>query len=256
MNCIASAEPRITSGQNGALKSALLTTTLESNPFCTRMVRPGSVEYRFCDKATGTPTADDARSGYDEIVASLQSHRFGVIVGAHGSGKTTLIHSLRTVLRDAFADVEDVQLSGPPSVATLARCQHARRVAKQMYSRQNRLPRGGLLVVDGAEQLSRPGLAWLLRKAKRRGQAVLATSHWPVRGMTVLHETEVTGALVSSLTESLLAEASPKVAKIVRTELGRQDWSTLTNVRDLWFELYDVVQPHVVPLAQLSVLQE
>ena len=160
------------------------------------------------------------------------------------------------MLRDAFADVEDVQLSGPPSVAVFARCQHARRLAKQVYSRQACLPRGGLLVVDGAEQLWRPGLAWLLRRAKRRGQAVLATSHWPVRGMTVLHKTEVTSALVFSLTESLLAEASPKVAKIVRTELGRQDWSTLTNVRDLWFELYDVVQPHMVQPAHVSAQQE
>ncbi len=253
---MASAELRVTSGQNRALKSSLPATTIASNPFCTRMVRPGSVEYRFCDKAGGAPTADDARSGYDEIVAKLLAHRFGVIVGAHGSGKTTLLHSLRTVLRDAFVDVEDVQLSGPPSVATLARCQHARRLAKQVYSHQDRLPRGGLLVVDGAEQLWRLGLAWLLRKAKRRGQAVLATSHWPVRGMTVLHETEVTSALVSSLTESLLAEASPKVAKIVRTELSRRDWSTLTNVRDLWFELYDVVQPHLVRPAHATAQQE
>lgn len=102
----------------------------------------------------------------------------------------------------------------------------------------------------------RPDLTWLLRKAKRRGQAVLATSHLPVGGMTVLHETEVTTGLVSRLTESLLTEASPHVAKIVRAELGRQDWSTLTNVRDLWFELYDVVQPHVVPPPEVSDQQE
>jgi hypothetical protein len=190
------------------------------------------------------------------MVASLHQHRCGMIVGAHGSGKTTLLHSLRPMLRDVFSEIKNVQLSAPSSVCRLARRQHARRAAKQLYSRQAQLRRGGLLVVDGAEQLWRLDLAWLLRKAKRRGQAVLATSHRPVLGMTILHETKVTRGLVSSLTESLLAEASPRVAKIVRAELSRQDWSTLTNVRDLWFELYDVVQPHIVPPAKVSVLQE
>lgn len=244
------------SGQHRTATIAPLTATLASNPFCTRLVRPGSVEYRFCEQTNGEPKPDDSQSRCVEIVSRLQQHRCGVIVGAHGSGKTTLLHSLRPALCDAFADIENVRLFASASGRLLARCQHARRLTKQVYSLQAQLWRGGLLVVDGAEQLWRPDLTRLLRKARRRGQAVLATSHSPVGGMTILHETEVTSVLVSSLTESLLTEASPQVAKIVQAELGRQDWSTLTNVRDLWFELYDVVQPHVVPPARLSVLQE
>ena len=62
------------------------------------------------------PKADDSQSPLVEIVASLHQHRCGVIVGAHGSGKTTLLHSLRPVLRDAFAEIENVQTFGASSV--------------------------------------------------------------------------------------------------------------------------------------------
>ncbi len=88
---------------------------------------------------------------------------------------------------------------------------------------------------------------------------MLATSHAPLRGMTIMHETEVNRTLVDSLAASLLAEAPRELAQVVNGELGNRDWSTLTNVRDLWFELYDVVQPHIVqahvPQTQVSQAQ-
>lgn len=198
----------------------------------------------------------DSQSAFVEMVARLHQYRFGLIVGAHGSGKSTLLHSLRPAISKVFNEIEYVQLSAPRSDRFLDRSANASRAANQLYAQQAQLPHGGLLVVDGAEQLWRLDLAWLLRKAKRYGQAVLATSHFPVGSMTILHETKVTSGLVLSLTESLLTEASPGVAKIVRSELAKQDWSTLTNVRDLWFELYDVVQPHLFPPVQVSTQQD
>jgi energy-coupling factor transporter ATP-binding protein EcfA2 len=213
----------------------------QSNPFCTRFVRPGSIEYRFA--ADGSD--ENSHKTLGEIVGRLDQHRAGLIVGAHGSGKTTLLHSLGPWLSEAFPDIAKVHLFAPPSQRMLDRLQHARRWATIVHGQQARLRDGGLLIIDGLEQLWHRDLRRLLRKTSRQGQTLLATSHSPLAGMTILHRTHVDGKLVSSLARSLLSDASTKVAEIVDHELQRQDWSRLTNVRDLWFELYDIVQPHI-----------
>ena len=47
-----------------------------------------------------------------------------------------------------------------------------------------------------------------------------------------------------------------RVAELVRAELAKQDWPSLTNVRDLWFDLYDLVQPHMIHSAQRAAQQQ
>lgn len=234
-----------------ARRSSLAGGTLRSNPFCTRLVRPGAVDYWFRETHT-----EDALSAIREIVTGLCECRRGLIVGAHGTGKTTLLYALRPGLHDSFEEVRYVQLSAPGSNRLRGRYIHMRRTARELFVRQAQLGHGGLLVVDGVEQLWRFDLWRLLRKAKRNGQAVLATSHHPVGGMRILHQTRVTRKLVRALTESLLADAAPELARVVLEELGRRECGGLTNVRDLWFDLYDVAQAHLVPTASLSTLQE
>ncbi len=224
---------------------------LSSNPFCTRLVRPGAIDYWFSENRT-----EDSQSSIMRIVASLQQYRRGLIVGAHGTGKTTLLHALRPILQDSFAEVQYVQLSAPCSRRLRGRYTHMRSAAQQLFARQSQLGQGGLLVVDGAEQLWRFDLWRLLRNARNASQAVLATGHQPVRGMRILHQTRLTRQLVHALTESLLLDVPPWLANVVLEELGRRECGRLTNVRDLWFDLYDVAQPHVVPAASLSTLQE
>jgi energy-coupling factor transporter ATP-binding protein EcfA2 len=254
-----------------------------SNPFATRFVRPGSLEYRFRE-------VKDSATEFADIVRRLDQDRIGLIVGPHGSGKTTLLHSLGPILSERFAKISSVQLFAPQAASAssklesgacfqlakadssqagsvrhlnnpknkpdqgtrralervFARLIHARCMKTLVFSQQARLSDGGLLIVDGAEQLWRGDLGRLLRRIGRRGQSVLATSHAPLRGMPVLRETETDGDLVQSLTQSLLAHASPHVIEVVQQELCKQDWSTLTNVRDFWFDLYDVVQPYML----------
>ena len=61
------------------------------NPFSTRHVRPGAIEYLF-----------PPGHGIEQLVRRLaQSDWTGQIVGPHGSGKSTLLASLRAALRDA-----------------------------------------------------------------------------------------------------------------------------------------------------------
>jgi hypothetical protein len=149
-------------------------------------------------------------------------------------------------LDDAFAETVRLQLFAPSLSAPLDRFKHSRRSAGIVLQNQARLGRRGLLIVDGLEQLWRSDRARLRRRMTRRNQTLLATSHAPLAGLTTLHRTSIDGELVASLTESLMVGASPAVTKVVHRELRRQDWSRLTNVRELWFELYDIVQPHFV----------
>ena len=119
------------------------------------------------------------------------------------------------------------------------------RTASAIRSRQTLLGDGGLLIIDGAEQLLRVDLVRLMLSTHRHRQTLLATSHAPLGGMTILHRTRIDGDLVESLTQSLLQDTTPEIAEIVQHQLCRQDWTTLTNVRDLWFDLYDAVQTHI-----------
>jgi GTPase SAR1 family protein len=196
------------------------------------------MEYRFCVDENWVISD----SNVVEIAGRLDQVGFGLIVGPHGSGKTTLLHSLGPWLSERFVDTKHLQLQASPSRAVLARRDHARRTARIVFSQQSRLCDGGLMIVDGAEQLGRLDLARLLRRIRRRRQAILATSHLPLRGMTVLHETNVSSNLVQSLTQSLVSNASHELVDFVNIELRKRDLSTLTNLRDLWFELYDTVQ--------------
>jgi hypothetical protein len=60
--------------------------------------------------------------------------------------------------------------------------------------------------------------------------------------MTILHETEVSGDLVVSLARSLVVDTSDQWVDFVDRQLSQRDLSTLTNLRQLWFELYDRFQ--------------
>lgn len=210
--------------------------TLRSNPFCTRFVRPGSLDYRFCDPAAG-------HDRLQKIVEELQRVRTGLILGPHGSGKTTLLHSLGPLLEDAFEHIASVQLFAPTSERFLPRLEHARRIFSAVSLQQAGLPDGGLLIVDGAEQLWRLDVWRLIRRVVSRGQAILVTSHTPIGGLTTIHHSQVNDSLIRELTETLLASEPPEVSELVRQQLCERDLTKLSNLRDLWFELYDLVQP-------------
>lgn len=211
---------------------------IESNPFSTRFVRPGAIPFHF-----------GHRDERERIVGDLMRHRMGLIVGPHGSGKTTLLHELRPLLSGSFPDITHWQLAAPLSRNSFSRklvvrWKHGQRACQALRQAQRALPEDGLLIVDGAEQIGRWQWSRLLRSTRRRRQCVLATSHQPRDGMAILYRTAPTTMLVHVLTKELLASAPLHVAGLVHSELNRRDLSKLTNLRDLWFELYDVVQPY------------
>ena len=258
-----------------------MSAVLPRNPFSTRFTRPEAVPFR-CPEGDllvnvrgrvaggqGSVSSglvsdysldDFSSAGQDvanasglcrQLVRNLKSVRFGLIVGPHGSGKTTLLYSLVPYLADAFegdgiAQVRQVQLTMPLVNDFWSRFKHARDSIHTLEVCLLGLSSGSLLIIDGVEQVTRRGLRRLLRKARRRGVFLLATSHHRVAGLSVLHQTAVDVMLIRSLVHGLLKNASPEVVEIVSQELECRDLSGLTNVRDLWFELYDIVQDHLL----------
>ncbi|TWU55082.1 ATP-binding protein [Rubripirellula reticaptiva] len=205
-----------------------------SNPFCTRFVRPGAIPYRF--------SIGDERAQLDAIVDRLGQSRCGLIVGPHGTGKSTLVAEVVRRFESERVAVAPLQLCVSPSMTFLSRIRYRYTAARRVRQAQVSLASGGLLVVDGAEQLSRWAWCGLLRSARRRNQIMLATSHHDFPGATTLHRTGNSRSLIQELTESLIADSSDEIADRVSAELSRRQLSKSTNVRDLWFDLYDVVQ--------------
>ena len=252
-----------------------MNAALPKNPFSTRYTRPEVVPFLW---AVVPPVAGDTGSGATQsgfalssrfdpgspmlgtqgqvessqrLVARLRMLRQGLIVGPHGSGKTSLIHSLLPHLKEAFeidgcSQVHQLQLTMPLESDLWARFKHRRCARDAVNEVLAGLPGGGLLVVDGIEQLCNRDQKKLIQKTQRQNIFLLATSHQPVCKMGILYQTAVDVMLINSLVNGLLKDASPQVVEIVAAELEKRDLARLTNVRDLWFELYDIVQDYLL----------
>ena len=235
-----------------------------SNPFATRFVRPGALEFRFtatngsigknpsgnkCTKADrvgqldgigGQFNAELGESRLEEIVDDLHQHRIGLFVGHHGSGKSTLLHTLTPRLKSRFAVVHHLQFCQEYHPHLTARLRNRYRMVLKLRSQTKDLPSGGLLTLDGAEQLTRVELRLLCRRIRRRGLALLATCHAPISNLPILHRTVVTPQLIQDLTEELIAQAPDVVRHHIRQWLSDRPIASEVNLRDLFFDLYDV----------------
>ncbi len=118
---------------------------IPSNPFCTRFVRPGAVAYRF---------AADQSGQLDSIVKRIKGVRHGLIIGPHGSGKSTLIHSLLPILRREYPNVVCCQLCDSKSPHPIDRLRQAQGQRRQLQHCLRQLNHQDLLIIDGIEQLT------------------------------------------------------------------------------------------------------
>ncbi|TWT91313.1 ATP-binding protein [Stieleria varia] len=215
-------------------------TPQPTNPFATSRTSPGVVPYRFAPgRRGGNPQA--ANMHLETLLAALKECRRGLIVGPHGTGKTTLVHSLLPKLQRAYPMVSFNHLSSDPSDGWfkrfIARLKHYRKIRGEML----RLPGDGLLVVDGWEQLSRYSRYRLARSAFLRNINLLATAHRRITGWTVVAETSTSPEMIQSLAGDLLAETPHEIKKLVADQIKSRRVSERTNVRELWFDMYDVV---------------
>jgi hypothetical protein len=159
----------------------------------------------------------------DTLVARLAALGWrAAIVGPHGSGKTTLLEDLGRALAARGFTITAVRLASDD-----------RRPPRAWLQRAARLGPGDIVLLDGAEQLTRTG--WLrFRWHARRATGLIVTSH--ARGRLPLLMTCTTSAdllerIVGRLSPAPAADA-PGAAELFGRHRG--------NLRDALRELYDV----------------
>ena len=189
----------------------------QGNPFSTRHVQPGSLEFLF-------NSGDDAQ----QLVEGLRRAGWqGQLVGPHGAGKTTLLHCLRPVLRQAGRKLAWVTLRGGQ-----------RRLPQDLLSGWKEWNSQVLVIVDGYEQLGRLSRWRLKRQCRRSGAGLLVTSHTDA-GLPLLYKVQPSLPVVRQLVAQLLVD-QPGVLTDDEVAAGFEAWKG--NVRELLFALYDLYE--------------
>ena len=195
-----------------------------SNPFATRFTRPSVGEYLF-----------PAGAGAGALLARLRDqHWWGQITGPHGSGKSTLVHTLLPELQAAGRRVECYPLHQPASrpcgTSPAAVC-WGDHIANWNGSTQ--------IVIDGCEQLGRWRRAWLQWHCRRHGAGLLVTAHRDV-GLPPLWRTETSVELAQRLVARLLGEGHADW--IGAEQIERLFAEHRGNLREMLFALYDLYE--------------
>lgn len=206
------------------------------NPFASRCIRPDNSVYRFAREGS----LDQAlrREFMNRLLFMLHTRRRAAIVGAHGTGKSTLLQSLEPHLKSAFNHVIPIRLTSEKRDG----CRELLRLFEIVGSDQQ----GVCLVIDGFEQLRWFDRWRLVHRLKgRESTALLVTCHrtsWLVPPCLETHWDE---GLSRYLTQEKLGdvptEARVELLSIFESRL-QQPPAGRRNLRDLWFEMYDAFE--------------
>ncbi|MFP6692944.1 MAG: ATP-binding protein [Pirellulales bacterium] len=205
----------------GKQKSTADSPLPDHNPFATRYVRPGALDFVF---SSGPSTA--------ELVQRLaEAGGWGQIIGPHGSGKSTLLAAVVEELRRAcFSPVlfslRDSQRRMPAG--------WVKQVRQEPISVQPTI-----VIVDGYEQLNWLATRRLRRKCLRLRWGLLVSAHHDI-GLPTMHRTASTLDLAVSLVGQLTGERPPIDRDVIRRAFVNHNG----NLRDVFFELYDHYEQH------------
>jgi ABC-type cobalamin/Fe3+-siderophores transport system ATPase subunit len=206
---------------------------LTSNPFATRFVAPGQVDWV-------------GPSDYlDNLVLRWQTLKCrACVVGAHGSGKSTLLeHFVPRIAevvyrRNAEGKVlldHDAQSEKQPTTAIWLQLRKA--TPQSMVIPWDQLQRGRLLILDGYEQLSLWRRAEMIARTNRRGVKLLVTSHKRTV-LPVLCELSISPTTAREIVSQLTIEQS-EFANLSDDELQKRLTTHGGNMREVLMELYD-----------------
>ena len=188
-------------------------TSMASNPFSTRFIRPGALEFLF-------PPGLSAQ----KLVEILREQAWqGQVIGPHGSGKSTLLAALVPALAAAGRKVVERGVGQSSAL---------------FYLDPETLEKTTVVIIDGFEQLS----WWSRRKVKRvcrdRGAGLLVTAHRDM-GLPTLWQSQPSLELAQAVVSRLL---SPGDVTITADDVARAFEATRGNLRETLFALYDVYQ--------------
>lgn len=185
------------------------------NPFIAQCIRPGAIDFIFPPGVTK-----------EQLVDKLRANRWrGAIIGAHGSGKSTLMHALRPALEAAGRPV----------------------VLFELHDGERRLPTslraagvapGGMVLVDGYEQLSWWSKLLLLWVCGRLRCGLLVTAHRLV-ALPTLWVTQTSEELAVAVVRKL-ATVEHGDSVVTADEIARAFVSHDGNIREMLFGLYDL----------------
>lgn len=179
---------------------------MDANPFTARRIAPGAIPYRF-----------DHTGQREALVEACLRLPAAAIVGPHGTGKTTLLRTLRW-------DLE--RRSGPVALLTLG----------DGATRGAAPPLPAWLVVDGFEQWGLWRRVRVVLGCRRAGVRLLVTAHGAC-GVPIVHRTAVTPRTVAAIHDGLVQDRPTHVAVgDLALALERQGG----NLREALFDCYDL----------------
>ena len=188
----------------------------DGNPFATRCVRPGAIDYLFPPEC-----------GAEQLVRRLGENRWwGEIIGPHGSGKSTLLETLVPHLRRAGRRVERFTLH-----------QGQRRLQIEPAAARG-WNADTQIIVDGFEQLSWWGRRRMKGLGVRIGCGLLVTAHRSVR-LPPLYRTDVTLETAQAVVARVLP---PGESPVTREDVAQLFALHGSDLRELMFGLYDLVE--------------
>ncbi len=183
----------------------------DSNPFATCWTRPGALPY--LTGSTATPS---------EVVRKLERSGWrGQVVGAHGSGKSTLMHALADALENDGTTV--VRLDAGSCLGPLADPSPL-----------------AVLIIEGFERLEAKDRRRSLRGLAKSKSRYLLTTHRPMRGWhapSAVAWLRPDAALLGELFTKLTAE---RLTPVTLHDARRSHRLRRGNLREVWFDLYDL----------------